>query len=87
MGFYPVAQHTINTHYTKLHTTLKQNTSHKARSTRNLPGVKGRLTRKADNLTAICESIIYKIWEPRRLTILWASTASLQGQFYIYIVI
>jgi hypothetical protein len=28
--------------------------------------------RKADNLTAICEPIVYKIWEPRRLTHLWA---------------
>jgi hypothetical protein len=26
-------------------------------STRNLPGGKGRTTRKADNLTAICEPI------------------------------
>jgi hypothetical protein len=31
--------------------------------------------RKADNLTDICEPIIQKIWEPRRLTTLWASTA------------
>jgi hypothetical protein len=49
-------------------------------STRNLPGGKGRLARKADNLTAICEPIVYKMWEPRRLTNLWASTA-----FFIYI--
>jgi hypothetical protein len=27
-------------------------------STRNLPGGKGRPTRKADNLTAICEPIV-----------------------------
>jgi hypothetical protein len=27
-------------------------------STRNIPGGKGRLARKADNLTAICEPII-----------------------------
>jgi hypothetical protein len=27
-------------------------------STKNLPGVKGRLARKADNLTAICEPIV-----------------------------
>jgi hypothetical protein len=31
-------------------------------STRNLPGGKWRPARKADNLTAICESIIYKMW-------------------------
>jgi hypothetical protein len=43
-------------------------------STRNLPGGKGQPVRKAD-LTAICELIIQKMWEPRRLTILWASTA------------
>jgi hypothetical protein len=44
-------------------------------TTRNLPEGKGRPARKADNLTAICESIVYKVWEPRRLTTLWASTA------------
>jgi hypothetical protein len=27
-------------------------------STRNLPGGKGRLVRRADNLTAICEPIV-----------------------------
>jgi hypothetical protein len=36
--------------------------------TRNLPA------RKADNLTAICEPIVYKMWEPQRLTTLRAST-------------
>jgi hypothetical protein len=44
-------------------------------STRNLPGGKGRSARKADKLTAICEPIVYKMWEPRRLTTLLASTA------------
>jgi hypothetical protein len=29
-------------------------------STRNLPGSKGRPARKANNLTAICEPIIYR---------------------------
>jgi hypothetical protein len=29
-------------------------------SIRNLPGSKGRPARKADNLTAICEPIVYK---------------------------
>jgi hypothetical protein len=33
-------------------------------------GGKGRPARKADNLTAICEPIVYKTWEPRRLTTL-----------------
>jgi hypothetical protein len=44
-------------------------------STRNLPGGKGRLARGADNPTSICELIVQKMWEPRRLTTLWASTA------------
>jgi hypothetical protein len=30
-------------------------------STRILPGGKGRPARKADNLTAICEPIVYKM--------------------------
>jgi hypothetical protein len=42
-------------------------------STRNPPGVKGRPTHKADNLTAICE--------PRRLATLWASTACYSDSF------
>jgi hypothetical protein len=44
-------------------------------STRNLPGGKGRPECKADSLTAICEPIVWKMWEPRRLTNLPASTA------------
>jgi hypothetical protein len=50
-------------------------------STRNLPGGKGRPARKADNLTAICEPTVYKMWEPRRLTALWASTACYRDSF------
>jgi hypothetical protein len=34
----------------------------------------GRPARKADNFTAICEPIVCKMCEPRRLTTLWAST-------------
>jgi hypothetical protein len=30
---------------------------------------------KAENLTAICEPAVYKMWELRRLANLWASTA------------
>jgi hypothetical protein len=41
----------------------------------NVPGGKGRLARNADKLTAICESIVWKMWEPRRLTTLRAFTA------------
>jgi hypothetical protein len=36
-------------------------------STRNLPGGKGRPARGADNLNAICEPIVQKMCEPRRL--------------------
>jgi hypothetical protein len=44
-------------------------------STRNLPWAKVQAACKADNFTAICEPIVQKMWEPRRLTTLWASTA------------
>jgi hypothetical protein len=37
-------------------------------STGNLPGVKGRPARKAENVTVIYERVVYKMWEPRRLT-------------------
>jgi hypothetical protein len=52
-------------------------------STRNLPGVKGRPARKADNLTAICEPIVQEIWKPRRLTTLWVSMACYRNSFTI----
>jgi hypothetical protein len=42
-------------------------------STKNLPGGKGRPARGADDLTAICEPTVYKMWEPRRLTTLGPS--------------
>jgi hypothetical protein len=44
-------------------------------SARYLLGGKGRLARRADKLTAICEPTLWKIWEPRRLTTLRTSTA------------
>jgi hypothetical protein len=47
----------------------------------NLPSGKWRPAREADNLTAICEPIIYKMWEPRRLTCLWATTACYRENF------
>jgi hypothetical protein len=56
-------------------------------STRNIPGGEGRPARKADNLTAICEPIVYKMWEPQYLTTLWVSTARYRDTFtlpYIY---
>jgi hypothetical protein len=45
-------------------------------STRNLPRDKERPARMADNLTDCL-----KIWEPRRLTTLWASTACYRDSF------
>jgi hypothetical protein len=49
--------------------------------TRHLPGGEGWPVRKADNLTAICEPTVWKMWEPRRLTTLWASTACYRDSF------
>jgi hypothetical protein len=39
-------------------------------STRKIPAGKGRPARGADNLTAIIEPNVWKMWEPRRLTTL-----------------
>jgi hypothetical protein len=50
-------------------------------SARNFPGGQGRPARKADNLTAICEPIILKMWEPRRLTTLLVSMAYYRDNF------
>jgi hypothetical protein len=32
---------------------------------------------KVNNLIAICEPVVWKMWKPRRLTTLWASAACL----------
>jgi hypothetical protein len=50
-------------------------------STRNIPAGKQRPAHKADNLTAICEQIVQKMWKPQHLTTLWASTASCMDTF------
>jgi hypothetical protein len=50
-------------------------------STRNLPGGEERPARKADNLTAICEPIVYIMWDPQRLTPLWTYTACYRDSF------
>jgi hypothetical protein len=50
-------------------------------STKNLPGGEGQPDCKADNLTTICELIIWKMLEPRRLTTLWASMACYRDSF------
>jgi hypothetical protein len=52
-------------------------------STRNIPVGEGRPARKADNLTAICEPTVYKMWEPQHLTTLWVSTARYRDTFTI----
>jgi hypothetical protein len=44
-------------------------------STRNFPGVKKRPARRADNLAAICEPNVCKLWEPQPLTTPRATTA------------
>jgi hypothetical protein len=53
-------------------------------STRNFPGGKVRPARKADNFIAVCESIVHKMWEPRRLTTIWASTACYRDSFTFF---
>jgi hypothetical protein len=52
----------------------------------NLPGDKEWPVRKADNLTAICEVIVYKMWELQHLTTLWASTACYRDSFAFYLI-
>jgi hypothetical protein len=47
----------------------------------NLPGGKSRPARGAENVDSICEPIVYTMWEPRRLTTLWAFAASYRGSF------
>jgi hypothetical protein len=53
-------------------------------STRNLPVGKVLLARKADNLTAICEPVVYKMWEPRRITALQASLFQRWLSFFFF---
>jgi hypothetical protein len=51
--------------------------------TKNLLGDKGRTEREAD-LTAIFEPIIWKMWKPRRLIILWASIVCYRDSFTLF---
>jgi hypothetical protein len=53
-------------------------------NTRNLPVGKGWPVRTADNHTTICETTVWKMWEPRRLTILQASTVCYRDSFTIF---
>jgi hypothetical protein len=48
-------------------------------STRNLPRHKERQARMAENLTSVS-----RLWEPRRLTNLWASTARYRDSFIYF---
>jgi hypothetical protein len=52
--------------------------------TRNLHGGKGLPRRKADNLTPTCEPTVYKMWECRCLTTLWASQTSYRDGFTFF---
>jgi hypothetical protein len=52
--------------------------------TRNLPEAKGRAACNADNITAICEPIVWKMWEPQRLKTLWASMACYGDRFTFF---
>jgi hypothetical protein len=54
-------------------------------STRNLPGSKALPVIGADKHTAICEPIVYTMWEPRRLTTLWISTACYRDSFTLFL--
>jgi hypothetical protein len=54
-------------------------------STRNLPAGKGRSAHKADNLTAVCETIVQMMWEPRHLTYILALTAFYRDSFTFFI--
>jgi hypothetical protein len=45
-------------------------------------GVKGG---RGIRLTAICEPIVYKMWEPRPLTTLWDSTACYRDRFTFFL--
>jgi hypothetical protein len=47
-------------------------------------GSKVRQVRRADNLTAICEPIVYTMWDPRDLTIQLFSTACYRDNFTFF---
>jgi hypothetical protein len=50
----------------------------------NLSELKERPACKADNLTAICEPTVWKMWKALRLTTLWDSMACYRGSFTLF---
>jgi hypothetical protein len=54
-------------------------------STRNLPRGEGQPVHKTDNLTAIYETTVYKMWAPQHLTkpVAWPLTVTALP-FYLY---
>jgi hypothetical protein len=56
-------------------------------NTRNLSGGKRRSACEADNLTAICELFVWKIWGHKCLTTLRASTTCYRDSFTFIIII
>jgi hypothetical protein len=44
-------------------------------------GCKVLAARNADKLTAICEPTVEQMWEPRRITTLWACTSCYKDSF------
>jgi hypothetical protein len=56
-------------------------------STWNLPGSERQPAHKADNLTANCESTVWKIRNPQHLTTLWAFMASYRDSFTFFTVL
>jgi hypothetical protein len=53
-------------------------------STRNFPVVKKRPVHRADNLAAIYEPNVWKLWEPQLLTTLRASTGLYSDSYTFY---
>jgi hypothetical protein len=51
-------------------------------STRLIPGARG-WPASEDDLTVICEAIVYQIWKPRRLSTLWVSRACYRRTFAV----
>jgi hypothetical protein len=68
-------------------TALRSTKPLKQNSTRIIPGGKAGPAHKADNPTATCVLIVYKMWTPRRLTSIQASTAYYMDIFTFFTVL